>query len=63
MPVDYSPEAVERRLREAADATDLRPGRRLRAKIDYSPEAIERRLREVDRARRACLELGTLKSD
>jgi len=57
-PIDYSPQAIEARLRQAADASDLRRDRRLHAKIDYSSQAIEARLREVDRARRACLELG-----
>ena len=58
MKTDYSPSALERRLREVADRTDLRADRRTHAKIDYAVEALERRLRTVSALRRACLELA-----
>lgn len=62
MSVDYSPEAIARRLREAAREVDLRPDRRLDAKVDYRPAAIGRRLRTVADLTDACLRLGTLGS-
>jgi len=60
MSVDYSPEAIEARLRQVAELTDLHADRRLHPKIDYSPEAITRRLQQVEALRRACVELASL---
>ena len=58
MTTDYSPQAIEARLRAVAALADLRPEQRLRFKIDYSPQAVERRLRLVEELRRACLALA-----
>ena len=53
-----SPSAISARIREVAALADLRPERRLDAKIGYSPADISRRLREVEQLRRLCASLG-----
>ncbi len=44
MSVPMHPEAVRARLREASRLADLRPERRLDAKLDMSPAGVSRRL-------------------
>jgi len=59
MPADMSPEAVERRLREAARLSVLTlpyPPR-----VDMSPRGVERRLREVAQLYALQQKLGRLK--
>lgn len=60
MKPDMSAEAISARLREVAAMADLRPERRLDAKIGYAPADISRRLREVEQLRRLCVKLGQL---
>ncbi len=60
MSVDYSPAAVERRLRAMSALCDLRSERRLWAKIDYSPAAVTARLRQQAMLRRACLRFAAV---
>lgn len=55
---DMSPEAISARLREVAAVADLRPERRLDAKIGYAPADISRRLREVAELNRLCESLA-----
>lgn len=57
-PVDLSPEAIVDRLKQASDASDLRPERRLDAKLDMSAAGIERRLREVSELLALCESLS-----
>lgn len=57
-PVDMSPEAVTRRLREVGRLSDLGPAARAFAKVDMSPASVTRRLRRVSQLRRLCLDLG-----
>ncbi len=53
-----SGEAVARRIREASDATDLDPAKRLWPKIGMSGQAVARRIRSVSQLRDLCLALG-----
>lgn len=57
---DTSPEAISRRLREVSRISDLRPDRRLDAKIDMSPEGVASRLREASDLYALCLELAEM---
>jgi len=57
---DLTPEAITRRLRQAAAATDLTTSRRLDPKLDMSPEGVGHRLRQVEALRRLCLSLGAI---
>ena len=57
-PVDMSPGAVTRRLREVSARSDLIATRRLAAKVDMSFAAVTRRLRTQSALRDACLAWG-----
>lgn len=63
MSTDLSPSAITARLREAAEATDLRTSERLAAKIDMSPSAITRRLRQVAALNRLCQRLARAREE
>jgi hypothetical protein len=58
MSVATEPGEVTRRLRRLAELADLRPERRLDAKVDRSAAAITLRLRRVSALRAFCVELG-----
>lgn len=60
--IDYSPEAIEARIREVERLTDFRPEHRLSYKVDYSPAAVEARIREVVALNEACDALGAATS-
>jgi len=53
-----SPEAIAARLREASRLADLRPERRLYAKLDMSPEGIRRRLELASELSELCRTLA-----
>ena len=53
----FDAEAIRARLQRASDLADLRPERRLEAKIGMSASAVFARLREVSELRALCLEL------
>lgn len=61
MSVSMTPEAIEARLREASRLADLRPERRLHAKLDMSSAGIRRRLDLVDELNALCRALGDAK--
>lgn len=58
MPVDMSPEAIHARLLEASRLADLRPERRLYAKLDMSSEGIARRLELASELSELCRTLA-----
>ena len=60
IPVDMSPEAVGRRLREASRLSREGPGP---PAVDMSPAAVERRLREVSHLFAAARRLRALSPD
>jgi hypothetical protein len=57
-PVSLAPEDVYARLKLASDLADLRPERRLDAKLDMSPEGVLRRLRIASELSELCRALG-----
>jgi hypothetical protein len=59
MSLDLSPDAVDRRLREASRlAGSLRPDHRLETKIDLSAVGVARRLREASELLELCRALA-----
>ena len=54
MKVSMSPDAIHARLALASQLADLRPERRLHAKLDMSPEGIHRRLRVASELSKLC---------
>jgi hypothetical protein len=56
--VSMSPEAIRARLERASELADLRPERRLDAKLDMSPSGIRRRLELASQLRDLCNALG-----
>lgn len=58
MSVPMDPRSIAARLRHASDLADLRPERRLHAKLDMSPTGVARRLRLASELYDLCLALG-----
>ena len=61
MSVSMSPEAILARLAKASELADLRPERRLDAKLDMSPAGIHRRLRIASELSELCRALADAK--
>lgn len=59
-PVDLSPQGLWGRLRSVGVTSDLRPGRRLDAKLDMSATGIARRLMEVSSLLITCRQLARI---
>ncbi len=53
-----TPEQVHARLKLASDLADLRPERRLDAKLDMSPAGVRRRLQLASELNELCHALG-----
>ena len=60
--LDMSPAAIEARVQQASELSDLRPEARLDAKLDMSPEGIARRIKEASDLNTLCELLGKSKS-
>ena len=56
--ISLDPEAVYARLKLASDLADLRPERRLDAKLDMSPAGVRRRLQLASDLTDLCLALA-----
>ncbi|MCG5051751.1 MAG: hypothetical protein KA712_02220 [Myxococcales bacterium] len=56
-----SPGAIEQRIVAASALSDLRPERRLDAKLDMSPEGIAKRIQEASDLRTLCHQLAASK--
>jgi hypothetical protein len=56
--LDMSAAAVTARLQAVSDLADLRPERRLDAKLDMSAHGVTLRVRDASELRDLCIELG-----
>ncbi len=57
-PVSLDPEQIRARLQLASDLADLRPERRLYAKLDMSSAGVTRRLQLASELSELCMALG-----